>query len=687
MSKGLGGTEYFGLLQLIPPSFLSLSVHGETGSVAAQVNDSEVAPVAALEITNHAAELCALLVNDLYGELPSRILAALFTKGRSNITQLGVYTQLAPRHIRNGLGVLVQQNLLYHHTDANSKRTTYEANPGACYNLVRSGKILEMIDSQYGTAERDLVQTLLLLGYARVAELTHAYESRVPRANGHANGHDVNGPDSGLIGSESELHNVLSHLIRCEIIETVRPQSFRNPSDVYHEIEAEVTKTAPGEKATKTKIDQQRQIMEQYRSFRDQPTALKRQLDQFGGPVTKRRKLGSGLGEEDRAMDDDIPPLNPNVVVRVNHEKCLVELRSHRLASFAKDTLGEVTGEVYRTLLGLLTSDVSRCRADPFLGEEAITHQAAVTTMDVYEHLDEAVNVTAGIGKAPKDKIDYQSAEKIKTAPAGSDMFDNDSDDDPSGDPFDSDDSDDMGTNGNFSRKSRSVSKTNGSRPKVTFEDAATSTDSRLDQMRQHLLLLAESKHRFVRHCGTQGRGQWTVDFDQVMERLRDTELDASIEQSFGRHGLRLTRILREKGKLDEKMLPSASLMKKTDVQAKMLAMQMAGLVDVQEVPKDNTRVANRTLFFWFFDRDRSQAQLLDDLYKTMVRCLQRLQVERHRERNILSFVERKDVMGKEEEVMTAEHYNKYNRHLEEQNKLLGQMMRLDEVVSIFRDY
>ncbi|KAH0523390.1 hypothetical protein TsFJ059_008405 [Trichoderma semiorbis] len=638
-------------------------------------------------VTKHAAELCALLVNDLYGELPSRILAALFTKGRSTITQLGLYTQLGPRQIRNGLGVLIQQNLLYHHTDADTKRTTYEANPGACYNLVRSGKILEMIESQYGKAERDLVQTLLLLGYARIAELTHAYVSRAPRSNGHANGNGVNGADSGLIESEAELHNVLSHLIRCEIIETVRPQSFRNPSDVYHEIEAEVTKTAPGEKATKTKIDQQRQIMEQYRAFKDQPKALKRQLDQFGGPVTKRRKLGNGLGEEDRAMEDDMPPLNPNVVVRVNYDKCLVELRSHRLASFAKDTLGEVTGEVYRTLLGLLTMDVSRCRADPFLGEESIAQQATATTMDVYEHLDESINVTAGIGKAPKDKIDYQSAEKIKTAPAGNDMINDDSDEDPSG-PFDSDDSDDMGTKGSFSRRSRSVSKTNGARPtKVTFEDAATSTDNRLDQMRAHLLLLAESKHRFVRHCGTQGRGQWTVDFDQVMECLRETELDASIEQSFGRHGLRLTRILREKGKLDEKMLPSAALMKKTDVQAKMLAMQMAGLVDVQEVPKDNTRVANRTLFFWFFDRERSQAQILDDLYKAMVRALQTLQVERHRERNILSFVERKDVMGKEEEVMTAEHYNKYNRHLEEQNKLLGQVMRLDEMVSIFREY
>lgn len=40
----------FAQLQPIPPSFLSLPVDRETGSVAAQVNDSEVAPAAALEI-------------------------------------------------------------------------------------------------------------------------------------------------------------------------------------------------------------------------------------------------------------------------------------------------------------------------------------------------------------------------------------------------------------------------------------------------------------------------------------------------------------------------------------------------------------------------------------------------------------------------------------------------------------
>lgn len=171
------------------------------------------------------------------------------------------------------------------------------------------------------------------------------------------------------------------------------------------------------------------------------------------------------------------------------------------------------------------------------------------------------------------------------------------------------------------------------------------------------------------------------------MGRLRQSELDAFIEQSFGRHGLRLTRILREKGKLDEKMLHTAALMRKSDVQGKMLAMQMAGVVDVQEVPKDNMRLANRTMFFWFFDTEKLQSQILDDVYKAMLRCLQTLQVERFQERNILSFVERKDVQGKEEEVMTPEHYNKYNQHLMVEEKLLGQVMRLDDMVGVFRDF
>ncbi|PCD46077.1 hypothetical protein AU210_001491 [Fusarium oxysporum f. sp. radicis-cucumerinum] len=592
-------------------------------------------------VTKHAAELCALLVNDLHGELPSRILNALLTKGRSTIAQLAQHTSLTPRYLRNGIAVLIQQNLLYHHTDANTDITYYQADADACYNLVRSGKILNVIENQYGIAERELAQTLMQLGHARIADLSQAFGSRAPKLNGHTNGEHKT--HDGLIESESHLNSVLVRLIRAEIVETVRPESFRNPRDVYREIEDEVTKPRPGEKVTKGKIEAQREVIERSRTYRDQSKTLKRQLDMSGGPKPKRRKLVNGATQNGHGYD--APKLNPNVVVKINYERCLVELRNQRLAELATEMLGEVTGEVYRTVLDLLTSDSPRCQSDPLLDEVTPGQQPTVTTIDIFEHLDENINVQNGIGKTPRDKIDSQSAERIReTAPES----DDDSDDSDAGPP----------ANGEQENK-----------------------------MRRHLLLLAESKYPFIRHCGMYGRGQWTVDFSRLVGKLREIELDAIIEQSHGRHGLRLTRILREKGKLDEKMLPAAALMKKGDVQGKMLAMQMAGIVDVQEVPKDSSRLANRTLFFWYFDKERTQTQALDDIYKAMLRCLQTLEVERHKERNILSFVERKDVQGKEEEVMTAEHYNKYNRHLGVQDKLLGQVMRLDELVSVLRDY
>lgn len=365
----------------------------------------------------------------------------------------------------------------------------------------------------------------------------------------------------------------------------------------------------------------------------------------------------------------------------------MVELRNRRLTSLVADTIGEVTSEVYGTALELLTAQFSRCRANPLLDEAAPGHQVSVTTVDILEHLDESVNVQSGIGKTSKEKIDFPSAERIReTAPD----TDDDSDDSDAGPPgrkktFDVDEGEDEWAEDDDEDEKPHTNGDGGS--KVKFDEPATSKDNRISQMRQHLLLLAESKYQFIRHCGTYGRGQWTVDFPRLLDRLRETELDAMIEQSHGRYGLRLTRILREKGKLDEKMLPSAALMKKSDVQGKMLAMQMAGIVDVQEVPKDSSRMANRTLFFWYFDKERTQTQALDDVYKAMLRCLQTLQVERHKERNILSFVERKDVQGKEEEVMTTEHYNKYNEHLEVQKKLIGQVMRLDELVGVLRDY
>ncbi len=378
-------------------------------------------------------------------------------------------------------------------------------------------------------------------------------------------------------------------------------------------------------------------------------------------------------------------------------------MRNQSLSQYASDSLGDVSGQVYLALLRLLTDKVAWCRSDSSLNESGRsltgddsdlvnsgqnTTGSSVTSIQIFDTLDQSIDVSSGLGRTSKDKIDLRTAEKTRNVPASSAYDSDDSDMDMPAPhsavhTLDSDDQEDevdeTWEDGQSAQSGRA--------PRVKFDDEQSSKNTRFEQMRQHLLMLSQSQQGFVRHCGTQGRGQWTVDFKRVMDTFRRAQADAVIEQTFGRHGLRLTRILRSKGKLDEKTLPALALMKKGDVQGKMLALQMAGFVDVQEVPRDNSRTANRTMFFWFFDEERVQSRLLDDLYKTILRCLQTLDVERHRERNILSFVERKDVRGKEEEVMTAEHYNKYSRFLELQSKLLGHVMRLDDLVSVFKDF
>ena len=216
---------------------------------------------------------------------------------------------MTSRNLRHGLGVLFQQNLLYARTDPDSNITRYEANPDACYNLIRSGKILEVIERKFGPSEKDLVQTLLMLGHARIHDLTQAFASRGPRAAGYANGSHAE--STGAIESGSQFQTVLARLIRADIIETVREDTFRNPADVHQEITQDITKTLAGERtAAKDKAEQEKKIAERYRVFRDKGQELKRWLDQSQGPVSKRRKLANGKATNDHYEEESAPDFN-----------------------------------------------------------------------------------------------------------------------------------------------------------------------------------------------------------------------------------------------------------------------------------------------------------------------------------------------------------------------------------------
>ncbi|KAI0884501.1 RNA polymerase III subunit RPC82-domain-containing protein [Annulohypoxylon maeteangense] len=671
-------------------------------------------------VTKNVAELCVLLISELYGQLPSRIFADLLARGRSTVAQLAQHTFINQRQVRHGVAVLIQLNLIFHLTDQDTGITHYEANHHAAYNLVRMGKILDMVRTKYGHHAHYLVHEVLIQGHAKISDLIEAFKNKQDARNGavngtlqnghnHVNGNGnsnsngngiANGSEDVKSGDSSEdtddlVYGTLAQLIATGILEPVMPTMYQSPQDLRSSVEQAYLADFPtGIRGSKQTAEFEKSVRERLKDIQKKNTYLKRRLeDEIAlGPTTKRRKLTNGGMSNSNVGDGarNIVAQQFDTALRVNYDKCTVELRNLKLERYVDDLVGDTTAKVYATLLAVLGKKVSRCQIDRSLeieDDNDVTAEPRVTTQEVFEQLNPSIDLSTGIGKLHGEgTIDIKYAEKIRRYPPqlkGSTLKEtleedeeiigsDDEDYDHSGEAADH-----FGLHGQNG--------TNG--VEVQEDDGVPVGSRRLHEMRQHLLILAESSQGFVRHCGENEFGEWTVDFEPLIQHLKFLELDTIIENRFGRQGLRLTRILREKGKIDDKTLPGLALMKKPDVHVKMAEMEMAGFLDVQEVPRDNNRAAARTIFFWFFDLDRTLQRILDNTYKSMVRCFQRLEVERQKKKSVLEMAERKDVQGIEEDRLRGDVYNDYIRLLDIEKKLLGQVAKLDDIVSVLRDF
>jgi DNA-directed RNA polymerase III subunit RPC3 len=248
-------------------------------------------------------------------------------KGRSSIPQLIQYTSLNTRQLRHGLVVLVQNNLLYWKVEAG--HAVYAPNVDAAYNIVRIGKILDMVGTVYGEEEKEVIQNLLSMGHAKVEDLRDAYQAKFNQAARHAaavNGdaHHGDGDDeaeSGKVKKDSktglyvkslgQLDDVLCRLTQAELVGTVTEESFRSLEDRYKALEDEILKTffAGGVRGAKGKEDYAIRRAKRLREVRDEPLSLKRAL-QSNISMSKRRKLsgwsytnGSGASDGDLLID------------------------------------------------------------------------------------------------------------------------------------------------------------------------------------------------------------------------------------------------------------------------------------------------------------------------------------------------------------------------------------------------
>lgn len=226
---------------------------------------------------------------------------------------------------------MIQHHLVFHFTSLEDGITYYEANPPAAYYLVRSGKILKLVEDRLGEYAARVMEALLFFGHASVTQLEDLPElkSRKPAvSNGirhddaqaeggeeaEGPGRHVNGDDI-LEGKPAPLHSTLKALASHGYIMRVREAHFQSPSDNWLEAQR-IVSARSDVKALKGK-KQEEAIMLKTQELVEQKLNgdLTKGLIQDGLPRGVKRKFDNTFNDQpqisrngvngDHAQDDE----------------------------------------------------------------------------------------------------------------------------------------------------------------------------------------------------------------------------------------------------------------------------------------------------------------------------------------------------------------------------------------------
>ena len=241
---------------------------------------------------------------------------------------------------------MIQHHLVYHFTSLDDGNTYYEANPQAAYYLVRSGKILQLVENRLGAYAAQVLQAIMFLGHASISHLetlpelqpqqqvtngvNHDGENGENGENdeGHEengdqaeeNGHGENGLTNGnhaVDAKPARLHPTLKALASHGYIHKVREAHFQSPNDNVLDA-TRIVSSRPDVKQMKGKqqtaeIEEKSQQMVKDRTegdlsrglmFNGLPQGIKRKRD-HGNSGSHEETNGTNGVNGDHAVEDE----------------------------------------------------------------------------------------------------------------------------------------------------------------------------------------------------------------------------------------------------------------------------------------------------------------------------------------------------------------------------------------------
>lgn len=257
-----------------------------------------------------------------------------------------------------------------------------------------------------------------------------------------------------------------------------------------------------------------------------------------------------------------------NLALRINHDKFLVLFRNAELVSLAEQRVGKASAQVYREFLKRIEPKIFRCRNNAGEDEDTIDDEAPqksklsrclvwnslgeltrysdikLSCLELSRNFDPDIDLEGSIALPPKEtkakprKRSYEDSDDEMSRRNGDGKMNgkryHDSDDE--GDE-ESDEIDEWAENDE------------------DMDSEAKSRKNRMKLIKQHLMLLAEDSFRFLTSEGNRGMGEWSVNYKELGKTMRSIELERIVEERFESIGTRLLRIIKDKGKLDEKQV------------------------------------------------------------------------------------------------------------------------------------
>ena len=127
-------------------------------------------------------------------------------------------------------------------------------------------------------------------------------------------------------------------------------------------------------------------------------------------------------------------------------------------------------------------------------------------------------------------------------------------------------------------------------------------------------------------------------------------------------------------------------MLKTKDVRVVLAQLLSGGILEVAEIPKPLAKDRASNFNLWSFHESRARAFLLEDLYKTLIRIYQRIDEERSRKQGILTKASRTDVKKDLKRYLSKVEMQQYGEWRILEERLLGQIMRVDKSIMLLRD-